>query len=343
MEYVNDEEQEPKQLTPEEYLAERKRSIRVKSWWAIGIGGVVVIAHVLLFAIVIFGAGDRSVIAWGDLLRSLFFVLGLMAIAGGAYGLREARRLSLEDLVPSPEAIEFARGIEGITPYFTYFMLGALAAVYITQMVVDSEVPVGVDQTSTAILRTGLLKPLVIHQGEWWRILTGGVVHGSLIHIGFNGYALYGFGRLVEYFSNRAHLAIVMVLAIVTGNIASTVFLPNSASIGASGGIMGLIGFLAIYGVRRRRQLMPGFLRVMLTNIVFVALFGLIAFSIIDNFAHFGGLLAGTLYGLIVIPRDLHKNPRTVPFLITFLGYVAIGVFAATCVFSMLLMKGTLG
>lgn len=342
MEYVNDEQEEPQQ-TPEEYLAERKKSLRTKSWWAIGAGLFVVAAHLVLFAIVIFGAGEQSIVGWSDLLRSLFFILALMAIAGGIYGLREANRMTLEDLIPSREAIEFASQFEFIKPYFSYFLVGAIAAVYITQMVVDAEVRTAADELPASIARAGLIKPAVVNGGEWWRLLTGATVHGSLIHIFFNGYALLGFGRLIEYFSNRAHLAIVMLLSIIAGSLASTYFMPLTPTVGASGGIMGLIGFLAIYGSRRRRQLMPGFLKAMLTNIAFIAAFGLIAFSIIDNFAHFGGLAVGVIYGLIAVPKDLDRNPREVPQAVTILGYAAIAIFAAACVFSMLLMKGTIG
>lgn len=343
MEYVNEPDDQEKRPTAEEYLAERKRSLRTKSWWAVGIGAFVVAAHLLLFAIVIFGAGERSIVGWTDLFRSLFFILGLMAIAGGVYGLREASRMTIEDLIPSREAIEFASRFEFIKPYFSYFMVGALVAVYITQLVVDAEVRTAADELPASIARAGLIKPLVWNDGEWWRLLTGAVVHGSLLHIFFNGYALLGFGRLVEFVSNRAHLANVMLLSIVAGSLASTYFMPFTPTVGASGGIMGLIGYLAIYGSRRRRQLMPGFLRAMLTNIAFIAAFGLIAFSIIDNFAHFGGLAVGVIYGVFSVPKDLSKDPRDVSQVTTVLGYVSIAIFAAACVFSMLLMKGTIG
>ncbi len=329
-------------MTAEELLAERKRSMRSKSMWAIGAGAVVVAGHIILFAIVISGLGDRSTVRWSDLLSSIFFVLALMAIVGGVWGLREARRLTLDDLIPSPEAIEFSRQIEFITPYYSYAMVGLLVAVYITQMVVDSELGMTPQGDSIGLLRTALVKPLV-WEGQWWRLFTAGVVHLNLMHIFFNGYALLGFGRLIEYVSNRAHLAIVMVLATVAGSLASTYFMPTTTSVGASGGIMGLIGFLAIYGFRRKRQLMPGFLRAMLTNIAFIAAFGLIAFSIIDNFAHFGGLAVGVVYGVITVPKDLGKNPREVPLALTIAGYAALAIFVATCVFSMLLMKGTIG
>jgi membrane associated rhomboid family serine protease len=175
-------------------------------------------------------------------------------------------------------------------------------------------------------------------KGEYWRILTGAALHGGFIHIFFNGQALYGFGGLIEYLSNRAHLAIVFVLAIIGGGLCSLVFMPDGNSVGASGGIMGLIGYLAIYGYRRKRQLPPDFLKSMLINVGFIAAFGLIAYQIVDNFAHIGGFIVGAIYGFLQIPRDLTKNPREAGAVVELLGYAAMIVFVFTCIFSILLL-----
>jgi membrane associated rhomboid family serine protease len=101
---------------------------------------------------------------------------------------------------------------------------------------------------------------------------------------------------------------------------------------------MGLIGYLAVYGFRRKRQLPPDFLKSMLINIGFIAAFGLIAYQIIDNFAHLGGFLAGAAYGFVQIPRDLQKNPREVGAVVELLGYAALIIYVFACLFSILLL-----
>ena len=193
----------------------------------------------------------------------------------------------------------------------------------------------GLDKSIEA---AGFVKPDFVEKGEYWRILTGGALHGGLLHIYFNGQALYGFGNLIEYLSNRAHLAIVFLLAIIGGGLLSLLFLPDGISVGASGGIMGLIGYLAIYGYRRKRQLPPDFLKSMLLNIGFIAAFGIIAYQIVDNFGHLGGLIVGAIYGFIQIPKDLQKNPRSVGTVTELVGYAALGVFLFTCILSILLI-----
>ena len=121
MQYVNDEDAPEQKITPEEYLAEQKRAIRKRAFWGIGIGAFLVSAH--LGWLVLFSAAGMQP-DFSVLFRSILFILGLLALAGGVWGWRYANNLKLEDLIPSPEAIEFARQSELSTPYFTYVLVG---------------------------------------------------------------------------------------------------------------------------------------------------------------------------------------------------------------------------
>ncbi len=326
MQYVNDEETPERQISPEEYLAEQKSRIRTRSVWAIGIGGFVVVAHLAWLALFSFAGMNPD---FSVLFRSILFILGLFILGGGIWGLRHAKNLKLEDLIASPEAIEFARQSELSAPYFTYILVGLIVAVMLCQF------SVGLDESRKI---AGLEKTDFWARGEYWRLLTGAALHGSILHIFFNGQALLGLGGLVEFLSNRAHLLIVFVLAIVVGSLCSLYFMPEGNSVGASGGIMGLFGYLAIYAFRRKRQLPPDFLKNILINIGFIAAFGLIAYQIIDNFAHLGGFLVGAGYGLVQIPGDLQKNPRETGAVVELLGYAALIIFTFSCIFSILLL-----
>jgi len=324
LKYDNEEIPE-QQLTADEFLAAQKSAIRKKSWWAIGIGAFVVLAHLALFSIVIFSNQLENILTWKDLFKSIFFILGLFALAGGIYGLRYAKNLVIEDYIASPEAIEFARQAALTSPIYTYILVGAIVCVTLAQFSVGLEKSVDL---------AGFDKPVFLQKNEWWRILTGGALHGGFLHIYFNGQALYGFGNLIEFLSNRAHLTIVFLLSIIGGGLVSLVFMPDGTSVGASGGIMGLIGYLAVYGYRRKRQLPPDFLKSMLINIGFIAAFGLVAWQIIDNFGHLGGFLVGAIYGFLQVPRKLEKNPREVSYFTEIIGAIALGIFIAACIFS---------
>lgn len=341
MEYVNDEDERPG-LTPEEFLAEKKRRMRRNSWWSIAAGSFVVIVNVALAAYLLaspdlvreYGLEGRGLLSL--LLRSILFFLGLFFIAGGIWGLYEARRLTIDDLVPSPETIEFFRKAEGHVPLYSYIVLGCLIAVFTAQFIG------GADESGQmrAIPLAGLVKPDVISKGEYWRVLTSGLLHAGLLHIYFNAQAFFGFGGLIEIVADRARMSIVFVLAIIGGALFSTMFTPEGTSVGASGGIMGLIGYLAVYGQRRKRQLPTDFLRNMLVNIGFVAAFGLVGYQFIDNFAHLGGLLVGAAYGFITIPRDINDDPRKMGAVTEAAGMIAMGILVFMSIFTILIITG---
>lgn len=328
LEYEKSEESRP-QITPEEYLQKQKSALRKRAYWFIGSGVLILAFH----AIAVF----MQAIELQDLFRSILFILGLFAVVGGIWTIYYANKLTFQDLIPTPEAVEFLRQARDVKPYYSYILVGLIIIVTLFQLKtenVDSFASVGNRSAEIA----GLVKPLV-WQGEYWRLLTSATLHGFFpLHLYFNAQALYGFGNLIEFLSNRAHLAIVFLLAIIGGGLLSLFFMPDVKSIGASGGIMGLIGYLAIYGYRRKQQLPPDFLKSMLINIGFIAAFGIIAYQIVDNFGHLGGLLVGAIYGFIQIPKDLHKNPRSAGTITELFGYAALGVFIFTCILSILLI-----
>ncbi len=153
-----------------------------------------------------------------------------------------------------------------------------------------------------------------------------------------NCYAFYNIGRILEMLANRAHLAIVFLLSAIGGGFLSLIFMPDGTSVGASGGIVGLIGYLAIYSFRRRQFISAEFRKNILINIGFMLVFGLVLYQVIDNFGHIGGLITGAVYGLLQIPTDPHSDPREAGTVVEFAGLAAVGVYIAACAFSILLI-----
>jgi len=158
-----------------------------------------------------------------------------------------------------------------------------------------------------------------------------------------NGYALFSFGRLVELLSNRAHLPAVFLLSVIGGNILSLIFLPQGGSVGASGGVVGLLGYLVVYSFRRRQFLAPEFMRSLLINTGIMIVFGISLYQVVDNYAHLGGFLAGAAYALIQVPGDPYRDPREAGKTADVAGLAALGIFAAISIFSILLITGVVG
>ncbi|MGI9035925.1 MAG: rhomboid family intramembrane serine protease [Pyrinomonadaceae bacterium] len=240
-----------------------------------------------------------------------------------------------ENEIPAAEDENVNRA-QPVFPLYSIILIACLVAVSLVQFAVDGAGSI-LTGGEKSILLAGFVKQAFAH-GEYWRILTGAALHGGLIHLAFNCYALYVLGRLIEILSNRAHLAIVFLLSAIGGGILSFIFFPAGISVGASGGIVGFLGYLAAYGFIRRKLLPETFLKNMLFNIGFIALYGTVLSQTIDNFGHLGGLIVGVIYGFIQIPKDLHKDPRQTGSVAQIAGLAALGIFIAVCAFSCLVM-----
>lgn len=223
-----------------------------------------------------------------------------------------------------------------VFPVYSIILIVCLIAVSIFQVIVDGSDSI-LYGGNFSVLLAGFVKPLFA-EGQYWRILTGNALHGGLIHLAFNCYALFILGKLIEVLSNRAHLAIVFLLAAIGGSVLSLIFLPEAASVGASGGILGFLGYLTVYGFKRRKLLPDGFLKNMLFNVGFIAFVGIFVLPNIDNFGHLGGLFVGAVYGLAQIPKDLYADPRESGKLTRIFGLVALGIFILTSIFSILVL-----
>lgn len=138
---------------------------------------------------------------------------------------------------------------------------------------------------------------LVINQGQHWRLFTHMLLHGGLLHLGFNMWALWHVGRHVELIYSTRNMAFIYVVAGVAGGIASTVFRPYAVlSVGASGAVLGLMGALVYFAVALpgrqvdwRSLLMPVGVNLMYGFFI----------PFIDNYAHIGGFLGGFLAAFI--------------------------------------------
>lgn len=236
----------------------------------------------------------------------------------------------------STEAAENVQTSAPVYPLYSFILIGLLVLVYAAQIAADGKDFV-INGGDSSILLAGFVKPAFL-SGQYWRILTGFTLHGGLLHLFFNCYAIYVLGRLVETLSNRAHLAVIFLFAAIGGNILSLLFMPDGSSVGASGGITGFLGYLAVYGYKRRAILSNAFLKNMLFNIGFLALYGFFLRDRIDNFGHLGGLLTGAAYGLFQISGDVYKDPRIIGNKTEIIGLVALGFTIAVSLFSVLIL-----
>jgi membrane associated rhomboid family serine protease len=132
-------------------------------------------------------------------------------------------------------------------------------------------------------------------------------MHGTFLHFWFNFLALLHFSRIVEHTLNRAYVPLVFLITGAIGSVFSVLIYPNTTSVGASGGLMGLLGFITIAARFDRTKYPPKYFRQMIEAIGLIGVFGLFGFAFIDNAAHLGGLVGGLLLGWFFLRHN--KQP----------------------------------
>jgi membrane associated rhomboid family serine protease len=145
----------------------------------------------------------------------------------------------------------------------------------------------------------GLYGPFV-SEGEWYRLLTSGFLHASLIHIGFNMLLLFFLGRLLEPALGTLRFLALYFAALLAGSLGVMLLDPNSLTLGASGAIFGLAGATFVIARGRGMDAIAG-------QIGFLILFNLIfSFSAarISIGAHLGGLIGGSLCALVIVAGE---------------------------------------
>ncbi len=137
----------------------------------------------------------------------------------------------------------------------------------------------------------------VLLRGEYWRLITYMFLHGGVMHLAFNMYALLLLGSFVERMYGRVRFAAVYFASGAMAGLSPLVYMYLGrlvVSIGASGGIMGIFG--AILASPHRTLVLNKW---NITAIILLNLYGLV--SNIDVVGHALGLMTGYILGLVVM------------------------------------------
>jgi membrane associated rhomboid family serine protease len=271
---------------------------------------------------------------YGLLLLPLMFVIvpGFLFLWDGVQTLVRLKELQPEAVaLPisqelAPEEVKRLVHLQTLRLTWTKDIMACLMTVGALQLLAEE-----------SIYAAGLVKPAV-WDGEVWRLLTAGMLHGGLIHFWVNFGSLTWLGRMIEAFTHRAYLPIVFFLSVLSGSLFSLFFTPGSVSVGASGGLLGLIGFLVIVGWRHKTAVPANFFQNLLLNLALIAVVGFIGRSFIDNAGHLGGLLSGLLLGFWLIPAPDLAGQFLLPEKVLRLSQVFRGLIVITAIVTSLLM-----
>lgn len=200
------------------------------------------------------------------------------------------RRETREDGELATRRREFELRSAAVDPIATGFLIVVIATVTAIEFVSGG--------VRAAIPAAALVKPAV-RSGEWWRLLTASYLHGSLMHIVANMTSLWSLGRLVEIYDRPTRVPLVFLASALGCSLLSTLLL-TSPSLGASGGVMGLVGYLLVTAGAQTDGVPEWLRKRMWVLVLNVAITGIVGFRYIDNAGHAGGLIAGGIVGYVL-------------------------------------------
>jgi membrane associated rhomboid family serine protease len=138
-----------------------------------------------------------------------------------------------------------------------------------------------------------------------WQLVTYGFLHGDLMHIAFNMFALWMSGRELELMMGVRRFLTYFLTCVIGAGIIQLIVAGTQGglypTVGASGGVFGI---LLAYGLAfPNRMIMLLFPPIPMKAKYFVLVFGLLELYLgvsgnapgVANFAHLGGMLFGFL------------------------------------------------
>jgi rhomboid protease GluP len=217
---------------------------------------------------------------------------------------------------PSPPAAP-VRGLGragGRIPWYTLTLSLVLAARFLEELRRATDYVAPYAPGHYSLLAMGASDSAqVLGRGEWWRLFTATVLHGSPTHLIGNLVTFLMVGFLLEPMIGIGWFAAIYFTGGFAGALLSTLFNPaDSLSVGASGAIMATLAALFTLSFHAGAK-RPGLMRRIASGSLFPALIPTVASggTVVDINAHFGGCIAGTViaFGMLIVWNDEEESP----------------------------------
>lgn len=220
-----------------------------------------------------------------------------------------------------------------VFPFMTTALLLVLVVVFIGESMFAIATDGGKFHPSTqSLLAFGSLnKTMVVQQGQWFRIVAAMFLHQNWFHLLMNGIVLLFMGMLLEKQLGGTWLLALFVVSGIGGSFMSLLLNPpTTASVGASGAIMGLMTAAFVLTSRRPRgnarfQMRSGILRLLIPALLPGA-----SKMHVDIAAHLGGAITGAMLGILLLMtwrRDLPEPKfRRLAMGLVVVGFLTLSV-----------------
>jgi membrane associated rhomboid family serine protease len=204
---------------------------------------------------------------------------------------------TISEALPPPIHAARALGQQLKTPapsiFLTWIVVALNVLVFLAMLVAGNSI---FSPTPDALIHWGANFGPRTTAGEWWRLATSMFLHVGLLHIAFNMFALKQIGPAIEWLFGKLGFALILMVAGLSGGLASLAWNPNLVSAGASGAIFGLYGALLAFLASHRRVLPSEVLAPWAKGAIIFVIYNVI-YSLssphIDIAAHMGGWLGG--------------------------------------------------
>jgi len=205
----------------------------------------------------------------------------------------------------------------------------ALIALNVAMFVVAGLAAGSLTRTSGGVFERFVTWGPLVADGEWWRLVTGAFLHSGPLHLLMNMFLLWLLAKELEGALGHLNFLLCYVVSVLGGGLGVMLLSPDAPTLGASGGVFGLMGALVVLQLRARQ------------NPWNTGLGGLVAINLVITFTlpgisvggHVGGLVAGAVAGAVVQPRSWPQTTAGIRtgFLTLFgLAVAALAVVAAS-------------
>jgi len=228
-------------------------------------------------------------------------------------------------------------GMSGRAPV-TRVLIGINVALFLAELLFGAVGAMGGGSTQMLVDMGALVPAYVAVKHEYWRLFTAMWLHGGLLHVAFNMYALYIGGSYLEMIAGKGKYLAIYLVAGVAGNVAVYLLAaPVSVTIGASTAIFGIFGALFTYSLHNRDSAVGR----ALSSMGSVILINLVITFVVPGISwqgHVGGLIGGVLAVEALTwfgQRDLRApfGPRDVALLAAVVAILVVAVVWRTANF----------
>ncbi len=182
--------------------------------------------------------------------------------------------------------------------------------------------------TLAAVIMGGLYKNFIYGANEWWRLISAGFLHVDLFHILMNMLVLVQAGALVERVYGRKQMVIIYMTSVITSSLLALIMMDGGTiSLGASGGVFGLVGAIVVYlfssNLVKVPQIRNQIIRTLLANVLISLIPG------ISFYGHLGGFIGGVLISVAIADAKMLKPAKIHAYISTAIIISLMFIFSA--------------